>query len=150
MNVCSLTTINENMWCLKKLEEDTRREQSQKCAAVLHRDVVEMRRTWNIFSPPRIYCERGYIENEGLIKKQFSAASALRVRSERATLVFRHAFRFRGNRKQCNCPPLLIPLYPQSRKRIFLYTHVRARDICIYIIYTCALIWPLHNSISRE
>lgn len=28
-----------------------KREQSQKCVAVLHRDVVEMRHIWNIFSP---------------------------------------------------------------------------------------------------
>lgn len=112
-------------------------EQLQKCAAALYaRGVIGMRRIWNIFfSIYRIYTaigeERGrrrgeYIENEELIKKQFSTASALRVRSERTTLVFRHAFRFRGNRKQCNCPPLLIPSLPrcQSRKRIFLFVHV--------------------------
>lgn len=71
-----------------------------------------------------------------------------------ATLVFRHAFRFHGNRKQCNCPPLLIlPPSPRSSvsfsKNAFSFFNIHMY-IYIFIYFIQVLLQPSRNSISRD
>jgi len=117
----------------KKLVKDTRGEQSQKCAAVLHRDVAEMRRIWNIFSP---------VSTAGIYRKwrthQKAIFGRLRIAGAKPTCYpgISTCISFSRKSKAMQLPAITHPLFhPVSKMHFSLYIYVYA---CVYVsIYVC-------------